>query len=112
MQELAGFRDVVLFTVHSVEQLPKLAPDIIARLAALAPLVTCLHFESVGWQLGRDGNGSSGDYATRHDYNRNLMAVLDEHATSGILHLDTVLPNIVGINPMNATSLVMWRSAN
>ena len=56
---LAGHGDAVVFTVHSLEQVPDLDAGALDAVLALAPSVTCLHFESVGWQLEGDSASSS-----------------------------------------------------
>jgi hypothetical protein len=110
LRSLGTFRDAVVFSVHSIEQIPRLSPEVPRAIAGLAETVRCLHFEPVGWQVSRDGGGSSSAYAERHDYNRDLLDVLRAEEASGGLSIDAIELDLVGLNPANTTSLVRWSS--
>jgi hypothetical protein len=106
-----GRRHAMVFSVNSVEQIPYVRPELFAAIRGLAPSVTCIHFEPVGWQLGeRTGGGSSAAYAERHDYNRNLVAAVRAEAAAGRIVLDAIVPDLFGVNPRNATTVVTWRA--
>jgi hypothetical protein len=92
-------RHVVVFTAHSVEQIPQLKPEVIELILSLGERVRCLHFEPVGWQL----TGGSDNYAVAHDYNRNLASVVP--AT------DLELVDVIGNTADNATSVIRYGSA-
>jgi hypothetical protein len=100
----------VVFTVHSLEQIPHVTPALLDAIAAVAPAVTVVHVEPVGWQLpgAEDRTGSSAGYARRHDYNRDLLAVLEAAQAAGRLTIDATLPEVIGVNPDNASSVVVW----
>ena len=102
----------VVFTVHSVEQIPQLKPEVIDVIRSIADEVDCVHLEPVGWQLEtKSGAGSSREYAERHDYNRNLVALLRAAEAAGDIRIEAILPEAVGANPLNATTMIRWRSA-
>ncbi|MDP2710635.1 MAG: hypothetical protein Q8O56_05405 [Solirubrobacteraceae bacterium] len=108
---LGRAREAVVFTGHSIEQLPELSPAVIDAIADLAETVTCLHFEPVGWQVGGHARqGSSREYAEQHGYNRNLVALVRDAERAGRLRIDAVRPELMGVNPRNATTLVAWHS--
>jgi hypothetical protein len=98
---------VVVFTVHSIEQIPQLSSDVIQGVLDLAPRVTGLHFEPIGWQIGKSA-GSSEAYAARHDYNRNLWSVLRDFAVRQSLLIERVSVDEIGLNPKNSTTVVCW----
>ena len=111
LEGLPKARHAVVFTQHSIEQIPQVRPELFAAICGLADEVTCIHFEPIGWQAGEpDRAGSSGDYAEQHDYNRNLLTALREEEAAGRLTVEMVRPEIVGVNPRNATSVVLWRA--
>lgn len=111
LSALGRARHAVVFTGHSIEQVPWLGGAAVEAIAGVAESVRCLHFEPVGWQLGRDDRqGTSRDYAERHDYNRNLVPVLREAQAAGRLRIDTIRPELMGVNPRNATTLIAWSS--
>jgi acyl carrier protein len=106
-----GARHAVVFSVHSIEQIPYVTPSVFDAIRGLAPRVTCVHFEPVGWQVeGHDRSGSSSAYAEHHDYNRNLVAAVRAEAAAGRLVLDALVPDLFGVNASNATTVIRWRS--
>jgi hypothetical protein len=98
----------LVFSAHSVEQIPQLPEAVIEEIVALAPRVTCVHLEPVGWQLDSGRQGSSAGYADEHDYNRNLVSVLRAAEADGRIAIQTALPDVVGVNPRNSTSVIVW----
>jgi hypothetical protein len=104
-------RHAVVFSQHSIEQIPQVRPELFAAIRGLADRVTCFHFEPVGWQADQEGrSGSSAEYADHHDYNRNLVSLLRRAEADGSLQLDVVRPEVVGVNAGNATSVVAWHA--
>lgn len=110
LRSLDTFRDAVVFSVHSIEQIPRLSPEVPRAIAGLAESVRCLHFEPVGWQVSEDSGGSSRAYAELHDYNRDLIEVLRAEEAFGTLSIDGVQLDLVGLNPANTTTLVRWNA--
>lgn len=99
--ELPELRRAVVFTAHAVEQVPHLPTSFVPFVASLADEVTVVHFEPIGWQLER---GPS-DYAEHHDYNRNLWSLLEDAEVDVV----DVQVDVIGVNPTNPTTLVVWR---
>lgn len=112
LRTLGRVRDAVVFSVHSVEQIPRLSPDVPRAIAALAESVRCLHFEPVGWQATPASGGSSRAYAEHHDYNRDLLHVLRAEEAAGGLRIDEIALDLVGLNPANASTLVRWSAGD
>jgi hypothetical protein len=109
--EVDRARHAVVFSQHSIEQIPTLVPELFDAIRGLADSVTVLHFEPVGWQADQDGrSGSSSDYADHHDYNRNLVASLREQDAKGSLELEWIRPEVVGVNPSNSTTVARWKA--
>lgn len=95
----------VVFSVHSVEQIPRLGDGFVPFIRGLAREVTVLHFEPVGWQL----TGGDDSYAVEHDYNRNLVPLLRHAESRGEILITRVETDVVATNPSNPTSLIVWR---
>jgi hypothetical protein len=109
--QLGRVQEAVVFTQHSIEQIPQVRPEVVDAIAALGERVRCVHFEPIGWQLDQDGReGSSQSYADQHDYNRNLVETLREAEGRGRIAIDATVPEVVGVNPSNSTSVVSWHS--
>lgn len=111
---LEAGRRVLVFTVFSVDQIPRLPPQVIERVLHLGAEVRGVHLEPFGWQcrdeLGRsDRTGSSSDYAERHDYNRDFWPVMRQLEQRGSIAIERVEPELYGANPDNAASLLCWR---
>lgn len=109
LASLGSFRDAVVFSVHSIEQIPRLVPEVPRAIAALAETVRCLHFEPVGWQVYEDNEfGSSRAYAEHHDYSRDLLDILRAEQAAGGLRIDAIECDLIGLNPNNTSTLVRW----
>jgi hypothetical protein len=108
---LGAREHAVVFSAHSIEQIPEVKPKLFEAIRGVAERVSCIHFEPVGWQLpGYAGEGSSSAYADQHDYNRNLVECLRAEAAAGRLVIDAVTPDVFGINPANSTTVIRWHS--
>lgn len=103
-----GAAEAVVFTSHSVEQIPRLAATLVDEISGVAARVRCLHFEPVGWQVDPAATGSSEEHAAAHDYNRDLVAALREHEARGAISIDTVLVEPIGLAPANASTIIGW----
>jgi hypothetical protein len=110
LTSLGRHRHAVVFTAHSVEQIPSLPASVIDAIRGVADSVTVLHFEPVGWQFNGDTPGSSIAYAERHDYNRNLVDLLLDQEAAGNIEILTSIRDVMANNPANSTSLIAWRA--
>lgn len=106
---------VVVFSCHSIEQIPNLDDKFIRQLIDLAPQLEGFHFEPVGWQIraetGAPGEGSTRDYAEHHDYNQNLWQMLTRLQDDGVIRIDAVYPEAYGHTAPNSYSIIKWRPA-
>ena len=107
-------RHAVVFSGHSLEQIPSVTPRLFEAIRGLADRVTVLHFEPVGWQVGpeHDGRGTSRAYADTHDYTRDLVPALRAEEAAGQIAIDAIVPDVFGINPRNSTTVIRWRSSS
>ncbi len=106
-------RHAVVFSAHSLEQIPHVRPELFAAIRGLAERVTVLHFEPVGWQIAPeyDGRGTSSAYAEEHDYTRDLVPALRAEEAAGRIAIDWIVPDVFGINPRNSTTAIRWRAS-
>ncbi len=110
-----GSEHTVLVTVHSIEQIPELKREVFTALLDQLPNVTGVHLEPVGWQLppgplaGR-APCSSPAYAEAHDYNRNFWSLLTALEAEGLIEIDDVQADIIGLNPKNPSTLIRWHA--
>jgi hypothetical protein len=111
LRGLGAHRHAVVFTAHSIEQIPHVKPELVEAIRRVAREVTCLHFEPVGWQLDHYSDvGSTREYAERHDYNRNLIPVLRAAEAAGDIAIELIHPDVFGIKPENSTTAIRWKS--
>lgn len=107
-----GNRHVVVFSYHSIEQIPQLREDVITGLLDLGATVSGVHFEPVGWQI--DGHlpelGATEEYARRQDYNLNFLALLGNLRDRGVIEISAIVPDIIHFKPFNASTLVVWHA--
>lgn len=97
----------VLFTSHSIEQLPSAQPFIEGLWRQRAKLKCVIHFEptivpSRGSLLGLLRN----QYLKLNDYNQDLLALL--HQDSRIVVLEEE-HDVMGLNPLNSTNYILWK---
>lgn len=103
--------EAVVFSASSVEQIPQVPSELSAAVAGLARRVTTLHFEPVGWQLDdTPRRSSSREYAERHDYSRNLVEAVRAAEADGVIEIETMAADVIGTNPENTVSLIVWTS--
>ena len=100
----------MVFTSHSIEQIPDLPETFIAGLIHRAPRAV-LHFEpDYG---GHDANSLIGlmqrRYAEMNDYNRNLWGLLKTFEAKGRIRILEHSTDVFGINPFNSTSIFIWQ---
>lgn len=101
--------DSTVFTMHAIEQIPD-ATCVLDGLRRVRERVrTVIHFEP-GWHetrtdlLGRLRNR----YLEINDYNRNLLGLLEAAPDVETLHLER---DAFGNNPLNPSTIVVWRFA-
>ncbi|HEX3978511.1 MAG TPA: hypothetical protein VHW96_19735 [Solirubrobacteraceae bacterium] len=103
----------VVFTAYAIQQVPRVSPALVPAIAAIAPEVTVVHFEDAGWQIrGEDTKGSSETYAGLNDYNRDLYPTLRAAQSRGEIEILATIVDVVGINPADAASVIVWRPAS
>jgi len=107
-------RHAVVFSAHSIEQIPHVKPALFEAIRSIADRVTVVQFEPIGWQVGPEhvGQGTSKAYADDHDYTRNYVPSLREEEAAGRIAIDWIKPDVFGINPSNSTTAVKWRKVS
>lgn len=99
----------LVFTCHSIEQIPSLPETFIAGLIRRAPRMV-VHFEP-GYE-GHDTGSLAGlmqrRYAELNDYNRNLSGLLKTFEAKGKIRILEHRTDVFGINPFNPTSVFIW----
>ena len=104
-----GAEHALVFTVHSVEQIAELPPEAITGLFDLGKSVTGVHFEPIGWQVeDRPELSATRKHSTKKGYNRNLWPLLRRLEAEDELRIEAVVPDLIGIKPHNASTLVVW----
>jgi hypothetical protein len=105
-------KELVVYTVHSVEQVKALAPDLIDRLCGLADVVRGVHVEPIGWQMVPQAqwNDITVNHERRckeHHYNEDLWPLLKQAEARGRIAIDQAVPNFFGLE-YNPASLIVW----
>jgi hypothetical protein len=129
----AGFKKVLFFTCHSIEQVEFVAEDLIQKMAGVAPGVDCIHCEPVGWQMNGDiereleaggalnNNASmkvpifgpvndhfSAAIPVKMGWNRNLVSVVQRVAESGAIRVNWFDRSCGGETFYNPSTLISW----
>jgi hypothetical protein len=107
-----GHKEVIVYSVHSIEQVRDVPMELITRLCGLADSVKVAHFEPVGWQMIDAGQKT--ELTRRHEarckeknYNQNFWALLRQAETEHRIQVRTAIPNFFGLEH-NPTSYIVW----
>jgi hypothetical protein len=106
-------RHAVVFTHQSIEQIPQLPRAALEVLLTIAPQVSCINMEPIGWQLPNTIPGAgnshafSQDYSEQHDYNRNLWTTLKAIEADGLISVLSAERDVFGCSG-SVVSIVRW----
>jgi SAM-dependent methyltransferase len=97
---------VTVFTCHSIEQLPTAVPFLDALASHKKKIAGVVHLEPIFEVHGESLLGRlRRAHAEALDYNRDLLSLLKGRADI-VVH--RVEPNVLGLNPLNPTSVIHW----
>lgn len=107
LAEASGDGPMIVFTSHSVEQLPSAAVVIDGLREYRSAIEAVFHFEPI---LGLAEDDLLGllrrRYCVANDYNRDLLELLKRCADVEVVRTEH---DVLGINPLNPTSVIAWR---
>jgi hypothetical protein len=97
---------VVVFTAHSIEQLPSSAVVFDALREYGDKICAVFHFEPV-YELQKETllGMMRRRYAEVNDYNRDLLTEIRRRP---YIRVSNIAENVIGLNPLNPTSTVHW----
>jgi hypothetical protein len=106
-------KEVVVYSVHSVEQVGEVPLDLIRRLCELGQVVKGAHFEPIGWQMIEDSQKNEltlqhQQRCTAQGYNKNFWPMLKQAEAEGLITIEAAVPNFFG-RDYNPASLILWR---
>lgn len=103
-------KNAVVYTSHSIEQIPKLPESFTEALIARSPRLVA-HMEPC--YEGQDPKSLLGLMRKRYwevnDYNRNLLSLLQSFERAGRIRILTYRKNIFSYTPFNPTSIFIWQ---
>jgi hypothetical protein len=102
-------KNAVVYTSHSIEQIPKLPASFIEALLARSPrlvahLEPCYEEQDPGSLLGLMRRR----YWEINDYNRNLLSLLQSFEQTRRIRILTYRKSIFSYTPFNPTSILTW----
>jgi hypothetical protein len=105
-------RRLLIFSVHSIEQIATLPADYFDVLARAAETVTGLHFEPFGFQLGRQDAVAvrQRQWFASHGWNGDLLDRLKDADKRGVIHMTFLSDNLYGTTLENPTSVAIWEN--
>jgi hypothetical protein len=112
LKPLPAFGKILVFTMHSIEQVNRIGVSLFQTIAQAAKSVTCLHFEPFGFQvreLGEVTRYQKQGFA-KNGWNENFYATLMAAAAQGVLKIDSVETEIFLSDRSNPTSLAIWHA--
>jgi SAM-dependent methyltransferase len=108
------FERVLLYTMHSIEQVAVIDPGLFEVLASVGKRVTALHFEPFGWQLRETGPVTQEHRKSMQEkgWNQNFAWALGEAMRRYGLRCDfNMTEAFLPSDWANPTSLAIWHSA-
>lgn len=103
-----NYTNVVIYSYHSIEQIPNLNIDVFKNLLKLNIDIKFIHIEPVGFQY----NNTKCPWNSASHYNRNLKSCLDTLQEKNLIELDNVVTGYfqshTTASGRNAT-LIQWK---
>jgi hypothetical protein len=101
----------IVYSTHSIEQVDQLPAVLIEQLLDLAPAVTGLHFEPIGWQFAPDQDdphvAAHRARCLEFNYNQNFWSLLKDYQSRGKLKIRTAEPYFAGF-AYNPPCKIIW----
>jgi hypothetical protein len=102
---------VLVYSTHSIEQVSEVSPALIGQLCDLAPEVTGVHFEPIGWQFASNPDEpfikAHRERCAEHNYNTNFWSLLKDNEKRGLIRIDVAEPYYMGF-AYNPVCKVVW----
>jgi len=108
--EIGNCQNILIFTCHSIEQVPNLPDDFFEKLCGFAKNITVVHFEPFGFQA-RTNTVSAKNHqyvADKEKYNQNLYPLIERAHQSKLINLKWVSLNLFRLDRNNPTSVIIW----
>lgn len=104
----------IAYSTHSIEQVDQVSGELIERLCDLAPRVTGLHFEPIGWQFAEDPSrplvANHKARCMEFKYNENFWALLNSYQDRGLIRILEAVPYWAGLS-YNPACKIVWEKA-
>lgn len=98
---------VLIFTVHAIEQLPDSSIVFDTLLKYRDKIKTVIHLEPAFQLHDKKLIGlMQKRYAEINDYNTDLISQLEKRSYISVL---SIKPDMIGVNPLNPTSVIKWQ---
>jgi hypothetical protein len=110
---IAPIERALVFTVHSIEQVCQIDPQLFAVIAGAARRVDCIHLEPFGFQLAELGPASREhrDQAIENNWNLNFAETLQKAQQTQGLRISCLITEMsLPADPRNPTSLAIWHA--
>jgi hypothetical protein len=105
----------LVFTMHSLEQVKHIAPELFLAISRVARAVSCLHFEPFGFQVADLGPATQAhrELMVGNGWNQNFAAALSQACQqyglkTSFMATELFLPT----GHDNPTSLAIWHSSS
>jgi hypothetical protein len=112
----------VVFSHHSIEQIPQLGANYVDALLGIPGFQRCVHLEPVGFQVPSDNwlraprsvrvmhkvDRLNRNFTEKHNQNKNLYPLLIEQERLGKIKITVVRKHFCSTILHNATTLIIW----
>ncbi len=107
-------QNVLVYSVHSLEQVAMLGDDFFDRLCSFAPKMTGVHIEPFGFQIEQPGPLTQQHAVVNRErgWNQDFAKTLHSAQDRGIVQIDSIAAEIfLSSDITNPSSFAMWTSA-
>ncbi|MBI1900581.1 MAG: hypothetical protein HYS13_05660 [Planctomycetia bacterium] len=119
---LKGDKPTLVYTHHSIEQVPQLGENFVDAVLAIPGFRCCVHLEPVGWQVPstswlrrprsrrtmRHIDDLNRKFTLKHNQNQNLYPLLLDMERRGKIRITVVRKHFCSTLLHNTTTLIVW----
>lgn len=104
--------NLLIVTVHSIEQVTEIPSNYFEILAQAAPNVHGFHLEPVGFQFETEASkwDQHKKFIEKHGWNKNFAEVIKKAENDGLITIDSVDTHFAAGQPENPSTLIKWHS--
>jgi hypothetical protein len=103
------FNNILVFSIHSIEQITYLKDEFIINLLNCCPKIKCINVEPIGWQISNKAVSKETINGYRSYYNKNYYSLLKKFEQNNKLIIKDIKLNYYGyVSAGNIGTFIEW----